>query len=535
MPSFKQKSLNEIPEVIERNSSPQIGYIRKHWRGELSLATSFWVNIFLLNIILCLLVAVFDYGDIPISPVIVARILIAYLFFTIVVVYPWQVIGMWRSCYWHMKIKGKYFWARTIQVLVVLGIIGTLGSLSSNWPVYEGLSKMAFTVDDEFGDYALKLIDNNTMIHLEGPLCFGVSKDVAKMLKENPKVEGIILDSIGGRVYEGRELAKLISTYTLDTYSIKGCYSAATIAFIAGEKRFLGIGANLAYHQYEAGYGLDTFVDMTKEQDKDLPFFRKQGVKSEFLDKLFHASHDDLWYPTVDEMLDAGVIHGIVNPSDLLPIKYDLTSKEVAEAFTDVDKAFLDIPLYKTIKKYDPDTYNKVVIEFKELMKKGATLIEMQRAGANIIEPLAFTAMPRTSDEALIQFVQTFIVVLKKLKEVNPILGLKALYPKQYGSVSFSEYLSDDKANLMLESLNKIIIDAYEKDNPSVDTEAAELLMYELIFKLGEYADYLELEGLQGTDDYGQHCDAVIKLYENILEEDKIAAGNILRYMFSPE
>ena len=87
----------------------------------------------------------------------------------------------------------------------------------------------------------------------------------------------------------------------------------------------------------------------------------------------------------------------------------------------------------------------------------------------------------------------------------------------------------------MLEALNKIIIDAYEKNNPPVDTEAAELLMYELVLKLGEYADYLELEGLQNTDDYGRHCDAVIRLYELILEEDKIAGGNILRYMFSSE
>ncbi len=87
----------------------------------------------------------------------------------------------------------------------------------------------------------------------------------------------------------------------------------------------------------------------------------------------------------------------------------------------------------------------------------------------------------------------------------------------------------------MLDAMSKIIIDAYEKNNPPVDTETAELLMYELVLKLGEYADYLELEGLQNTDDYGRHCDAVIKLYESILEEDKIAAGNILRYMFSLE
>ncbi len=533
--SSKQKSLNETSEIVERNPSPKISYIRKHWRGELSLAVSYWINFFLLGVIVGLFRTLLLDSEMIENPVIATRVTIIFSAFSILIIYPWQIIGLWRSCTNHMQKSGKRFWARTAQVVVVLGIFGTLVNLASYWPIYRDFYRIGFG-KDEYANYALKLEKNNTLIHLQGGLGFGVSKEVSKILKKNPEIEGIILDSIGGRIYEGRELAKLISAYELDTYSFKGCYSAATIAFIAGEKRFLGIGANLGYHQYQMDYeGLDAYIDIKEEQAKDLLLFRQQGVKSEFIERLFETSHDDLWYPTVDEMLDAGVIHGIVNPSDLLPMEYGFTSKEIAEASLEIEEAFLDILLYKTIKQYDPDTYREIMVVIEELIKKGASLIEVQRAGANIIEPLAFTAMPRTSDEALIQFVQTFVVTLKKLREVDPILGLKVLYPKQYGSVSFSEYLSDDETNLMLEALNKIIVDAYEKNNPPVDTEAAELLMYELVLKLGEYADYLELEGLQNTDDYGRHCDAVIKLYENILEEDKIAAGNILRYMFSSE
>ena len=469
------------------------------------------------------------------NPVINARVVIIFGAFVCLVVYPWQIIGLWRSCNRHIEVYGKRFWARTAQVLVVLGIIGTLLNLNSYWPTYESLFRLAF-VKDEFGSYTLKLEKNGTLIHLQGGLGFGVSKEISKILKKNPRIEGIILDSIGGRIYEGRELAKLISTYGLDTYSLKGCYSAATTAFIAGENRFLGMEANLAFHQYQMDYeGVDAFVNIEEEQAKDLLLFQQQGIKSEFTERLFETSHDDLWYPTVDEMLDAGVIHGIVNPSDLLPIEYGFTPKEIDEKTLEIEEALLDIPLYKTIKRYDPETYRRVIVVVGELFKKGATLIEAQRAGANLIEPLAFTAMPRTSDEALIQFIQVFVVKLKKLKETDPILCMKALYPQQYGSLDFSKYASGDESSLLLEALNKIIVDAYAKNNPPVDTEAAELLVEELLLKLGEYADYIELEGLQNTDDYGRHCDAIIKLYEYILEEDKIAAGNILRYMFNSE
>lgn len=160
---------------------------------------------------------------------------------------------------------------------------------------------------------------NNTLIHLRGRLGFGVSQDVAKILKNNPNVKGIILDSTGGRIYEGRELSKLILIYGLDTYSLEGCYSASTIAFVAGKNRILGTGANLAFHQYKMGYkNLNPFVDAKKEQEKDLRLFERQGIKQEFLKRLYDATPNDLWYPTIDEMMSAGVIHGIVIPSDII-------------------------------------------------------------------------------------------------------------------------------------------------------------------------------------------------------------------------
>ena len=525
------KSCNEAPE--ERKPNNKISYIRKHWRGQLSLAVSFWINLFLLNIVILLFWALLGYGEILKNPVISARVIIIFMALYLLIIYPWQFIGLWRSCNRHIKINGKRFWARTAQVLVVLSLIVSLGNLRYYWPIYRSSFQIAFVKDSECGNYTLTLEKNNTLLHLQGGLGYGVSKDVSKILKANPKVEGIILDSIGGYIYEGRELAKLISAYGLDTYSIKGCYSAATIAFIAGEKRFLAMGANLAYHQYKSYEGFDKFGDMEEEQEEDLLCFEQRGVKSEFLKKMFGATPDDLWYPTIDEMIDAGVIHGIVNPSDLLPIEY--TSKEIAEASLEIEEAMLEIPVYRTIKKYAPDAYDKIKETLSDKIEKGTTLIEIQHAGTTIIQSLAFGGLSQTSDEALIQFAQTLVVALKKLREIAPILCMKALYPQQYGSVVFREYLSDEESYLVLEALNKIIVDAYEKDNPPVDTESAELLIYELALELGEYADYLELGDLKGSEDYGRHCDAVIILYESILKEDKRAAGNLLRYMLSSE
>jgi|GEM_PF-304505 len=529
LPPIKQEKLIESSEFVERSASKKRGYIRKHWHGELSLAVSFWINLFLFNFVLRL-VDVLS-AEIIHNPLTYARATIIYNAFNITIIYPWQIIGLWRSCNRHIDATNKRFWARTAQILVVLGLIATFGNLATSWPVYQDLLRLGFG-EDEYGKYSLKLEKNNTLIHLQGGLGLGISKEVVLLLRKYPEVKGIILDSYGGRIYEGRELSKLISAYDLDTYSLEGCYSAATTAFISGRKRFLGIGANLAFHQYRMDYeSFDAFIDMEEEQAKDLLLFQKQGIKSEFLDRIFYADSDDLWYPTVDEMLDAGVIHGIVNTSDLLPVEYGSISKEIAE----IDKVILDIPVYQTIKKYKPDIYSKIKAEWNERIKKGATLIELQNAGSEIIMPFAMSLMSQTSDEALIQFANTFIVALRRLKEIDPILCLKALYPEQYGSVYFPQYISNDEAMPMLDVLSKIIIDAYEKDNPVVDTDTAELQLDSLFIELGEHASYLELGSLQNKNDYENHCNAVIKFYEMIVVKDKVEACNLLRYLMSPE
>lgn len=505
-----------------------MNYIRKHWRGELSLSVSFWINLFLLNSSFMLFDRWLTQNSIIEHPQIAGRVTIIYNIVRLGLVYPWQIVGLWRASKRHIEATGKRFWARTVQVLVVLGIFATVVNVNSSWSTYKWMYNISFK-KDEFANYTLKLTKNNTIIHLQGGMGFGISEDVAELLESNPKVQGIVLDSPGGRIYEGRKLSKLIHTYGLNTYSFKGCYSICTTVFIAGKNRYLGLGANLAFHQYSTGYkNIDAIVDIKKEQETDLMLFQQQGVKKGFLDKLFNTPHDDLWYPPVEEMLHAGVIHGILNPSDISPTQYEFSS-------SDFDEAFINIPVFKTIKKYEPDSYQEIMAAMDSQIKKGASMIELQQIGANYIKVIAGKTMPHSSDEALIEFARVLIDHLKKLEEKDPILCMKSLYPKQYGQLEFSIYLSDEDMQPMMDVLSNIIIDAYEKHNPAVNRKAAETLMEKLVLSMGENVAYLEPRGLQNTADYKRACDAVIKLYELILTKDKKTAGNVLRYMFSQE
>ena len=83
--------------------------------------------------------------------------------------------------------------------------------------------------------------------------------------------------------------------------------------------------------------------------------------------------------------------------------------------------------------------------------------------------------------------------------------------------------------------MDKVILDAYEKNNPVLDKEAAVHLSKKLSPILKEYADYMILDNLQNSHDYERHCDFFITAYTLILKEDKITAGNTLRYMLSQQ
>jgi len=502
-----------------------MNYIQRHWRGELSLSVSFWANVFFLNVFVRLFDIWLAEGSPIEHPQTAARVSVVFTFFALAIVYPWQVVGLWRACIRHIAETGRIGWARTAQILTVIGILATIGNVNVYWPVYKELYQIGFR-KDEFSNYTVELKKGDSLIHVQGGLGFGVADEAAVLLANNPNINGLILDSYGGRIYEGRELSKLILIYGLDTYSLKGCYSACTTAFIAGKNRYLSSEANLAFHQYSMGYkNLSVFVDIKKEQEEDLRIFQRQGVASEFLEKLFNTRHDDLWYPTKQEMLDAGVIKGFVNPSDITTLDYQ-------QGIEDLSEVLLSISAFKVIQRYDPETYNNIVDSLDDQIKRGASQIELQETISSYTQIIAIRSLASSSNDALVQFAKAIVDILRKLEQIDPILCLKNLYPEQYGALNVARYLSEEEMAPMMDALSNVIVDAYEKKNPPVDTSAAELLMFRVGSRLGKYADYLEPGELQNREQYRQHCDATIKFYELILTEDKATAGNGLRFAF---
>ena len=299
--------------------------IRKHWQGNHSLVFSFWMNLVFLGVLIHILAQLINY---LLSSHPSMHVVIAPLFFILsrLVVYPWQAIGVLRACDQAMSEYGNIIWIRAAQLVVILGLIVVFVEgqevTRTTYMILREMHQPAVRAYTPGKSNVLTLKNKNTLIQIDGPFYFGITRDVADLLSRYPYVEGIILECEGGPVSEGRGLAVLIQKHELDTYSFKECSSACTIVFIAGRKRILGTDAKLGFHQYRLdARNVMPHLDPEAEMKKDLQFFKNQSIDTAFLDQVFKVPHNNIWFPSHTELRTSGVIHTVADLSDVIGLQ----------------------------------------------------------------------------------------------------------------------------------------------------------------------------------------------------------------------
>jgi len=104
-------------------SAPSDSYIARHWRGDLSLARSYWLNgavIFGLGVNVLAVVAItltafaFQDNHGVLLLAVLSEILLQ------VTVYAWALVGIWRAA---GRYRGPRVWAILARVFIVLSVL----------------------------------------------------------------------------------------------------------------------------------------------------------------------------------------------------------------------------------------------------------------------------------------------------------------------------------------------------------------------------------------------------------------------------
>ena len=198
----------------------------------------------------------------------------------------------------------------TLLTAVLVVILSAIESVQSMVFSHHATTESASTPEYHFG-----LDRENGRYSINGIIDFGISRDFRDYLARHPGGKVLVLNSLGGSIYEGRGLFQIATTHNLATRVEETCASACVLAFLGGVHRSLSADGRLGFHQYAVDHShlnqSIPFYDPAREQARDLELMRGIGIKPSFLDRAFQQPHGDIWYPEHAELTHAGVVHSI--------------------------------------------------------------------------------------------------------------------------------------------------------------------------------------------------------------------------------
>lgn len=283
-------------------------YISDHWRGQHSLARSLVVNTIALNVGM---VTVFSYltSWIEVNWTVPNNALLICLILFWIVVLCWQAVGAFRAASVRIQNFGSASHYYCVFAVILACAFFTLASVATQYGdkidyVQQGVDE--YQVPES--TFNISRTGSNNLL-LSGDIGYGATKKLASLIEQHPQSTLLLLNSDGGLIVEARGLANLIKKHHLDTRVLHRCYSACTIAFIAGNERSLAENALLGFHQYN----LDSkspmpWISPSEEQAKDLRYFQEKNIPDWFMEQAYSTPHSTIWTPARSTLLSAGVI-----------------------------------------------------------------------------------------------------------------------------------------------------------------------------------------------------------------------------------
>lgn len=297
---------------------PAQNFVARHWRGELSLARSYWVNHVLLGGAAGAAVAMLAYliNQRAVEQPVRWLISLGLTWSVIIGFSIWAAVGIWRAATAYRRAGGRW-WGTAAKLTVLLGTVQLAwGILTVAIPQADAICEI-LSGDTRLGTHQFKVMANGTMLDFSGSIGFGTARELEMMLKAMDGVTTVRLNSSGGRVAEAQKMSDLIRARGLSTYVTRECQSACTIVFLGGKQRFLYTTAKLGFHQPWAR-GMtesDRRAAIANEQVRLQVLF---GLSRGFAERANTASPSGMWYPDQAELLRERVVTSIVTPKPVV-------------------------------------------------------------------------------------------------------------------------------------------------------------------------------------------------------------------------
>ena len=490
------------PAPTYEPEDPARNYFVRHWRGQLTLPVSYWANNWG--------AAVVCWGLIIAANKVLADVSLRAqsataltLHGVLLMVACWCAVGVWRSAGYHTARGGARGWAAAAQILVVLGVVGTM----SNFFVYN-LPQMKehwlIALDrDPLGSIETKMTRDRKGLVLSGTLGAGSAEKIRTELDQEPNIQTLVLETSGGRVGEAALIAKLVHERKLKTYVDSHCESACTVILLAGADRAVTANARVGFHR---AY----FPGMSPEQDKAMTDdliaqYREAGLPETFLARVRETQSEDMWFPSRDELLAAHAIDRISTGGEINRVsKYDT-------------KVYLEFQYAgDAIMGLINDNFRGAVAAaaaaaWKE-REKGASDAVMWAAARKVILSYYEKLLSTADEPDLRSYLQIRLDQLRAAREVSA----EACALQANSSLDFSQALSHDLYERELTWVRGGISRMNRAPTPRADASQFEQLMLRLEERIGSDVVAMAVNPATYAGEPEKLCEASLRFYESI-------------------
>ena len=294
-----------------RPGIPRGNYFMRHWRGQMSLRVSYWVNSFLLGnlapVALVTALASLEAGNESSLRVNAGLSLAAVAVLTCLNV--WSAVGVLRSATNHPERGGRLLWSLLAFVLVGMSLIAVFFQLGrkNSLDGYADLWQIA-RGHDPIPAASVRLSSDGLSVVLTGPMGSGSTERLRQVLEHAPQATVLRLDSPGGRLFEGGAIAREVKRHGFDTYAQGECSSACTLVLLAGHERLTTRDPRVGFHRASQPGPQGSDAGAMRELVRS---YRDAGLSESFIARIRRVPSTAIWYPTLDELLSNAIVTGI--------------------------------------------------------------------------------------------------------------------------------------------------------------------------------------------------------------------------------
>lgn len=284
-------------------------YIKDHWRGNHSLARSYWIN----WIVLGLLIGFASIwigerlGQQQAKSAILNSILIVLV---VLIIWIWQLVGLWRSSNNHIYKTGRTFWPSIAKLIVIIGALS--GGSTFITTISDLSNSLTALRDPKMTDYKIERLGDTDLI-LSGAINSNSVSEVIFALKDLD-IEIFRVNSGGGLVQPAIKLAHYIEDNEFMVMAEGQCISACIYLLAASPYPSIYPDTQVTFHRTEPLTEYKTpeiqaeFEKNSELADQALADF---GIPNWALKT---AQRQQLWTPSLNQLIEMELVKFVYSP-----------------------------------------------------------------------------------------------------------------------------------------------------------------------------------------------------------------------------